>query len=207
MWSSTINHAAEIKVNENESCKIGVESDLKSHSNASPTTCRAPGPPTSFRPAHLRRHKIAGLPELEPVLGDRCRSDRLSQIEAARLPRQPYSSGTLLHPNEIARFDHHGLWSHEGVWFSPHGTVRTTVESPESVLQQLRFPGAGQGCARRSAGASPPPGRATALGPNRGEEPFSLPPSIPAHAAADPDSAQRWGLSCGRPSRAAGVSP
>src|ERR1700730_374050 len=29
---------------------------------------------------------------------------------------------------KIAHFDEHGLWSHEGVWFSRHGTLLATVE-------------------------------------------------------------------------------
>jgi len=30
---------------------------------------------------------------------------------------------------EIARFDDRGLWSHETVWFSRHGTLVATVEA------------------------------------------------------------------------------
>src|SRR5947207_275011 len=30
---------------------------------------------------------------------------------------------------EIARFDDHGLWSHEAVWFSRNGTLLSTVEA------------------------------------------------------------------------------
>jgi len=42
---------------------------------------------------------------------------------------------------EIAHFDDHGLWSHEGVWFSRHGTLLATVEifvnqSPQGYYAQ-----------------------------------------------------------------------
>ena len=88
--------------------------------------------PTSFDPAalraHLLRHKIADLPELKRVLG----TDTDLTVFRKLKPLQHLTSythrGRFYTLAEIARFDDHGLWSHESVWFSRHGTLLATVE-------------------------------------------------------------------------------
>jgi hypothetical protein len=88
--------------------------------------------PTSFSPAvlrqHLRRHKIADLPELKRVLGtdtDLTVFRKLKQLDYLASYTHRGRFYTLV---KIAHFDDHGLWSHEGVWFSRHGTLLATVE-------------------------------------------------------------------------------
>jgi len=89
--------------------------------------------PTTFDPSavrqHLRRHKIADLPELKRVLGTNTSltvSRKLKQLDY-------YASythrGRFYTLGEIARFDDRGLWSHEAVWFSRYGTLVATVET------------------------------------------------------------------------------
>ena len=88
--------------------------------------------PTSFEPSllrqHLRRHKIADLPELKRVLGtdtDLTVFRKLKQLEYLTSYTHRGRFYTLA---EIARFDDHGLWSQEAVWFSRYGTLLATVE-------------------------------------------------------------------------------
>jgi hypothetical protein len=78
---------------------------------------------------HLRRHKIADLPELKRVLGTQT---DLTVFRKLR-PLDPLTSythrGRFYTLNEIAQFDDHGLWSHQSVWFSRQGTLVDTVDA------------------------------------------------------------------------------
>src|SRR5215472_10005834 len=69
---------------------------------------------------HLLRHRIATLPELKSL-------DYLSSYT---------HRGRYYTLREIARFDDAGLWSHDAVWFSRHGTLVATLES--FINQSLR---------------------------------------------------------------------
>jgi hypothetical protein len=86
---------------------------------------------TTFAPSalrqHLRRHKIADLPELKRVLGTATSLTvfrKLKQLDYRASYTHRRRFYTLA---EIARFDERGLWSHEGVWFSRYGTLLATV--------------------------------------------------------------------------------
>ena len=89
--------------------------------------------PTTFEAStlrqYLRRHKIADLAELKRVLG----TD--TPLTVFRKLKQLGYLASYTHPGrfytlaEIARFDDHGLWSHEAVWFSRYGTLLATVET------------------------------------------------------------------------------
>jgi hypothetical protein len=88
--------------------------------------------PTSFESSvlrqHLRRNKIADLPELKRILGtntDLTVFRKLKELDYLASYTHRGRFYTLL---EIAHFDDRGLWSHEGVWFSRHGTLLATVE-------------------------------------------------------------------------------
>src|ERR1700693_697284 len=88
--------------------------------------------PTSFDPSvlrrHLRRNKIADLPELKRVLGtdtDLTVFRKLKQLHYLASYTHRCRFYTL---PEIAHFDDRGLWSHEGVWFFRPGTLLGTVE-------------------------------------------------------------------------------
>jgi hypothetical protein len=78
---------------------------------------------------HLRQAKMATLDELKRALGtqvDLTVFRKLKQLDylASYSHRARYY--TL---RQIARFDTDGLWSHEAVWFSRHGTLLATAEA------------------------------------------------------------------------------
>ncbi len=89
--------------------------------------------PTTFDASalrqHLRRRKIADLPELKRILGtdtDLTVFRKLTQLEYLTSYTHRGRFYTLA---EIARFGDDGLWSHESVWFSRHGTLLATAEA------------------------------------------------------------------------------
>src|SRR5260370_27708758 len=88
---------------------------------------------TSFDPSvlrqHIRRHKVADLPELKRILGtdtDLTVFRKLKQIDYLSSYTHRGRFYTLA---ETARFDDHGLWAHEAVCFSRYGTLLATVEA------------------------------------------------------------------------------
>lgn len=89
--------------------------------------------PTSFDPSvlrqHLRRHKIADLPELKRVLGTDTDLTVFRKLKQFDYLASYTHRGRFYALAEIARFDDHGLWSHEAVWFSRFGTLLATVEA------------------------------------------------------------------------------
>jgi len=89
--------------------------------------------PTSFDPAvvrhHLRRHKIADLPELKRVLGTDTDLTVFRKLKQLDYLASYTHRGRFYTLTEIARFDEHGLWSHEAVWFSRYGTLLATAEA------------------------------------------------------------------------------
>ncbi len=89
--------------------------------------------PTSFDPSvlrqHLRHHKIADLPELKRILGTDTDLTVFRKLKQLDYLTSYTHRGRFYTLAAIARFDDHGLWSHEAVWFSRHGTLLATVEA------------------------------------------------------------------------------
>jgi len=78
---------------------------------------------------HLRRNKIADLPELKRVLGTETDLTVFRKLKQLDYFVSYTHRGRFYSLPEIVNFDDHGLWSHEGVWFSRHGTLLATVEA------------------------------------------------------------------------------
>ena len=78
--------------------------------------------PTSFDPSvlrqHLRRHKIADLPELKRALGSDTDLTVFRKLKQLDYLASYTHRGRFYTLTDIARFDDEGLWSHEAVWFS-----------------------------------------------------------------------------------------
>jgi hypothetical protein len=89
--------------------------------------------PTSFDPSllrqHLRHHKIADLPELKRVLGTKTDLTVFRKLKQLAYLASYTHRGRFYTLPEIAHFDPLGRWSHQGVWFSRHGTLLATVET------------------------------------------------------------------------------
>lgn len=89
--------------------------------------------PTSFDPSvlrqHLRHRKIADLPELKRILGTDTDLTVFRKLKHLDYLTSYTHRGRFYTLAEIARFDDHGLWSHEAVWFSRYGTLLATVEA------------------------------------------------------------------------------
>jgi hypothetical protein len=88
--------------------------------------------PTSFEPSvlrqYLRRHKIADLPELKRALGTNTDLTVFRKLQQLDYLASYTHRGRFYTLPGIAHFDDRGLWSHEAVWFSRHGTLLATVE-------------------------------------------------------------------------------
>jgi len=77
---------------------------------------------------HLRRNKIADLPELKRVLGTETDLTVFRKLKELDYLASYTHRGRFYTLSEIAHFDDRGLWSHQDVWFSRHGTLLATVE-------------------------------------------------------------------------------
>ena len=78
---------------------------------------------------HLLRTKMATLDELKRALGTQAALTvfrKLKQLDSLTSYSHRARYYTL---RQIARFDAEGLWSHEAVWFSRHGTLLATAEA------------------------------------------------------------------------------
>lgn len=88
--------------------------------------------PTSFDSSvlrqHLRRNKIADLPELKRVLGTDTDLTVFRKLKELDYLASYTHRGRFYALSEIAHFDDRGLWSHQDVWFSRHRTLLATVE-------------------------------------------------------------------------------
>jgi hypothetical protein len=88
--------------------------------------------PASFDASALRRHlrqrKIADLPELKRALGTHTDLTVFRKLQQLDYLASYTHRGRFYTLTEIARFDDHGLWSHDAVWFSRYGTLLSTVE-------------------------------------------------------------------------------
>jgi hypothetical protein len=78
---------------------------------------------------HLRRHKIATLPELREALGGAANLTVFRKLKLLDYLSSYTHRGRYYALRETTRFDAAGLWSHEAVWFSRHGTLVATIES------------------------------------------------------------------------------
>src|ERR1700756_4687963 len=88
--------------------------------------------PLSFDPQalrkHLLRHKIATLPELKEALGTNAGLTVFRKLKLLDYLSSYTHRGRYYALRETARFDDAGLWSHDAVWFSRHGTLVATIE-------------------------------------------------------------------------------
>jgi hypothetical protein len=89
--------------------------------------------PLSFDPQllrrHLLRHKIATLPELKQALGTSANLTVFRKLKLLDYLASYTHRGRYYALRESARFDDAGLWSHDAVWFSRHGTLVATIQA------------------------------------------------------------------------------
>jgi hypothetical protein len=85
---------------------------------------------------YLLRHKIATLPELKEALGTTANLTVFRKLKLLNYLSSYTHRGRYYALRETARFDNAGLWSHDSVWFSRHGTLVATIE--DFVSQALR---------------------------------------------------------------------
>ena len=99
--------------------------------------------PTSFLPDALRqrlqRHKIATLDELKQALGTEVALTVLRKLKELDYLTSYSHAGRYYTLRAIARFDGDGLWSHDGVWFSRHGTLLATARHFVELAPQGYF--------------------------------------------------------------------
>jgi hypothetical protein len=85
---------------------------------------------------HLLRRKIATLPELKDVLGTTANLTVFRKLKPLDYLTSYTHRGRYYALRESARFDNHGLWSHEAVWFP--GTARSSPPSnPLSISHHV----------------------------------------------------------------------
>src|SRR5436309_1287365 len=89
--------------------------------------------PTSFDPHRLRtylqRHTIADLPALKHALGTSADLTVFRKLKPLGYLSSYTHRGRFYALRTMTRFDEDGLWSHEAVWFSRHGTLMATLEA------------------------------------------------------------------------------
>jgi hypothetical protein len=89
--------------------------------------------PLSFDPQvlrkYLRRHKIATLPELKNALGTTTDVTVFRKLKSLDYLSSYTHRGRYYALRQTARFDDAGLWFHDAVGFSRHGTLVTTIEA------------------------------------------------------------------------------
>ena len=77
----------------------------------------------------LRLKKIATLPELKEILGTNVDTTVFRKLKELSY-RSSYSHrGRYYTLAEIPRFDPHGLWSFQNVWFARWGNLVATLEA------------------------------------------------------------------------------
>ncbi|MCP5119682.1 MAG: hypothetical protein GY953_53465 [bacterium] len=77
----------------------------------------------------LRKRRIATLPQLKQVLGTQADITVFRKLKELSCHTSYSHRGGFYTLEEIATFDHHGLWSFDAVWFSRLGTLRATAEA------------------------------------------------------------------------------
>lgn len=87
--------------------------------------------PPSFDPktlrTYLRRHRIADMPALKEAMGTSADLTVFRKLQSLGYLSSYTHRGRFYTLRELARFDDDGLWSHEEVWFSRHGTLVNTL--------------------------------------------------------------------------------
>jgi hypothetical protein len=78
---------------------------------------------------HLLSRKIADLPELKTSLGTTAALTVFRKLKSLHYLSSYTHRGRFYTLPEIARFDDRGLWTHQDVWFSRHGTLMSTLEA------------------------------------------------------------------------------
>lgn len=76
----------------------------------------------------LHRHKIATLAELKQALGTEVAVTVFRKLKELDYLTSYSHRGRYYTLRNIARFDTEGLWSHDSVWFSRHGTLLATAQ-------------------------------------------------------------------------------
>jgi hypothetical protein len=88
--------------------------------------------PLSFDPQtlrkHLLRHRIATLPDLKKALGTTADLTVFRKLKPLDYLSSYTHRGRFYTLSSIVRFGDSGLWSHDAVWFSRHGTLVATIE-------------------------------------------------------------------------------
>lgn len=77
----------------------------------------------------LRANKIAVLPDLLRALGSDVPLTVFRKLKPLEYRTSYSHRGRFYTLDRIARFDEHGLWSHDSVWFSRYGTLVETAEA------------------------------------------------------------------------------
>src|ERR1700746_3442218 len=89
--------------------------------------------PPSFDPQALRKtllpHKITTWPQLKTPRGANADLTVFRKLKLLDYLSSYTHRGRYYALRETARFDDAGLWSHDAVWFSRHGTLVATIES------------------------------------------------------------------------------
>ena len=68
-------------------------------------------------------------PEVKPVLDTSVSLTLFRKLKQLGYRTSYTHRGRFYTLAEITRFDDRGLWSHEGVWFSRHGSLLATAEA------------------------------------------------------------------------------
>jgi len=77
----------------------------------------------------LRKERIATLPQLKQVLGTDADITVFRKLKELAYHTSYSHRGSFYTLDEIAAFDHRGLWSCDEVWFSRLGTLKATAEA------------------------------------------------------------------------------
>ena len=77
----------------------------------------------------LRRSKIATMADLKKALGTSVDVTVFRKLKQLAYRTSYSHRGSYYALDETARFDRHGLWSFQSVWFSRHGTLLDTAEA------------------------------------------------------------------------------
>ncbi len=89
--------------------------------------------PPSFLPGPLqdllRRNRIASLPELKKALGTDVSVTVFRKLRSLDYLTSYTHCGRYYTLRQVVPFDDLGLWSHQGVCFSRHGTLLATAEA------------------------------------------------------------------------------
>src|SRR5713101_9533897 len=77
----------------------------------------------------FKRLRATTMPEMKAALGTRADMTVFRKLATLDYLSSYTHRGRYYTLRRIARFSPEGLWSHEGVWFSRHGTLLATAEA------------------------------------------------------------------------------